>query len=132
VDSVFRTGRACIKEKRAQMPDGSVTWWEVRAYPISESNNEFQMVATIGRDITDKKQVDYNTEKKIDQNTLNITERQTEVLSLIAEGLTNVEIASELYLSTHTVKRHIANLFNSIGVSDRTEAAILALKHGII
>jgi LuxR family maltose regulon positive regulatory protein len=51
-----------------------------------------------------------------------ITARELEVLRLIAVGLSNKEIADELFISVSTVKRHITNLYGKLGVSTRTEA----------
>ena len=61
----------------------------------------------------------------------NITGRQAEVLRLLAAGLTNRQIAAELYLSTATVERHLATIYRNIGVSGRVEAARFALAHGL-
>ncbi|NLO66574.1 MAG: response regulator transcription factor [Firmicutes bacterium] len=57
-----------------------------------------------------------------------LTPRESEVLRLIARGLTNSEIASELFISKHTVKNHVSNIYRKLGVSDRTRVALLALK----
>lgn len=57
-----------------------------------------------------------------------LTPRESEVLRLIARGLTNSEIASELFISKHTVKNHVSNIYRKLGVSDRTRVAHLALK----
>jgi LuxR family maltose regulon positive regulatory protein len=51
-----------------------------------------------------------------------VSERELEVLSLIAEGLTNQEIAARLYLSPHTVKAHARNIYAKLGASSRTQA----------
>jgi DNA-binding CsgD family transcriptional regulator/ArsR family metal-binding transcriptional regulator len=61
-----------------------------------------------------------------------LTERELEVLKLVAEGATNVEIADRLSISSHTVKSHIVNMFNKMGVNDRTQAAVIATRHNII
>ncbi|MDC7224000.1 MAG: response regulator transcription factor [Spirochaetales bacterium] len=58
-----------------------------------------------------------------------LTKRETEVLSLLAKGCNNSEIAAALYLSEGTVRNHISVIFGKLGVSDRTQAAILAIKH---
>ena len=55
-----------------------------------------------------------------------LSERETEVLSLLAIGLTNREIAEELYLSVDTVKTYLRGLFRKLGVSNRTQAAVEA------
>lgn len=61
-----------------------------------------------------------------------LSERELEVLRLIAKGLLNKEIAKTLYISEKTVKNHVSNIFKKLNVSDRTQAAIYALKHNII
>lgn len=61
-----------------------------------------------------------------------ITNREMEVLKLLAEGLFNKEIASRLGISERTVKNHVSNLFKKIEVSDRTQAAIFAVKNDIV
>ena len=55
-----------------------------------------------------------------------LTEREVEVLRLIAAGMTNNEIAAELYLSAKTVSRHLSNIFTKIGVSSRAGATAFA------
>lgn len=60
-----------------------------------------------------------------------LTARETEVLALIAEGLTNQEIARRLHVSTATVKTHINNLFAKSGLKDRTQAVRYAYAHGL-
>lgn len=60
-----------------------------------------------------------------------LTRREYEVLTLIAEGLNNKEIAESLFISEKTVKNHVSNIFKKIEVNDRTQAAIYAFKHNI-
>ncbi len=60
-----------------------------------------------------------------------LTRREYEVITLIAEGLNNKEIAEKLFISEKTVKNHVSNIFKKINVSDRTQAAIYAFKHNI-
>lgn len=66
--------------------------------------------------------------KKIDE----LTKREIEVLKLIAEGLFNKEIASKLNISERTVKNHVSNIFKKIDVSDRTQAAVFAIKNNMV
>jgi LuxR family transcriptional regulator, maltose regulon positive regulatory protein len=61
-----------------------------------------------------------------------LTPRQVEVLRLVAEGLTNREIATELALSEKTVDRHLSNVFDRLGVSSRAAAVALALEYDVI
>jgi DNA-binding NarL/FixJ family response regulator len=60
-----------------------------------------------------------------------LTEREREVLALIALGSSNRQIASELYLSLDTVKTHVRKLFAKLGVRNRTQAAMAAQEHGV-
>ena len=61
-----------------------------------------------------------------------LTKREVEVLKLLAEGLFNKEIAYKLLISEKTVKNHVSNIFKKIDVSDRTQAAVYAIKNNIV
>lgn len=60
-----------------------------------------------------------------------LTKREYEVLTLIAEGLNNKDIADKLFISEKTVKNHVSSIFKKIGVNDRIQAAIFAFKNNI-
>lgn len=61
-----------------------------------------------------------------------LTSREVEVLRLITEGFTNIEISNILSISHHTVKSHVIHIFNKLGVNARTQAAVWAARHDII
>jgi DNA-binding NarL/FixJ family response regulator len=61
-----------------------------------------------------------------------LTEREIEVLRLIAEGYTNQQIAEALIISPTTVKTHVQNILEKLNVSDRTQAAVYAVRSGLI
>lgn len=61
-----------------------------------------------------------------------LTSRELEVLIQVANGMINKEIATSLNISERTVKNHISNIFKKIDVSDRTQAAVFAIKNNII
>jgi len=61
-----------------------------------------------------------------------LTSREREVLIQVASGMFNKEIATSLNISERTVKNHISNIFKKIDVSDRTQAAVFAIKNDII
>ena len=61
-----------------------------------------------------------------------LTGREVEILRLIATGLTNNEIAAELYLSAKTVSRHLSNIFTKIGVTSRAGATAFAFQHDLV
>ncbi|MBN1966697.1 MAG: response regulator transcription factor [Anaerolineae bacterium] len=60
------------------------------------------------------------------------TPRELEVLQLLAEGMSNKEIAAVLVISPRTVNFHLDNIYSKLGVSSRTEAAIYALRNGLV
>jgi DNA-binding NarL/FixJ family response regulator len=61
-----------------------------------------------------------------------LTEREIELLRLVAQGLSNKEIAYELSLAESTIKNRLSILFEKLDVKDRTQAAIYALSHGLV
>lgn len=72
----------------------------------------------------------YNTKPQI-KDEEELTDREIEVIKAIAEGMSNKEIAAALFISEKTVKNHISNIFRKLDISDRTQAAIYAIKHRI-
>jgi NarL family two-component system response regulator LiaR len=63
---------------------------------------------------------------------LDLTERERAVLALMVEGLNNSQIAGKLGVSPSTIKSHVSNILAKLGVSSRTEAVALALRHGLV
>jgi DNA-binding NarL/FixJ family response regulator len=63
--------------------------------------------------------------------TARLTEREVDVLQLLAKGLTNADIAVRLYLSEGTVRNHVSAILTKLEVSDRTQAAVIAIRHGL-
>ena len=61
-----------------------------------------------------------------------LSEREIEVLRLIAEGCSNTEIAERLVISEHTVKRHVSNILSKLHLADRTQAAVYAWREGVV
>ncbi|MCU0523605.1 MAG: response regulator transcription factor [Elainella sp. Prado103] len=61
-----------------------------------------------------------------------LSQRELEVLKLMVEGLSNPEIAAQLYLSPNTVKTHVRGIMNKLAVDDRVQAAVVALRAGIV
>jgi DNA-binding NarL/FixJ family response regulator len=60
-----------------------------------------------------------------------LTERELDVLRLMAKGINNSEIAIRLHLSEGTVRNHVSAILEKLGVSDRTQAAVIAIQHGL-
>lgn len=69
--------------------------------------------------------------QKIIQNAP-LTERELEILDLIVAGCSNADIAEKLYITVGTVKTHVRNILNKLGADDRTQAAVRALRSGLI
>ena len=150
---VFATGRACSIEKRFIGPDGNERWREARAFPIVDGSGRVAFVARIGFDITRRKlkqarkNRDYeNLAQTLDElnqlhlhqmpfqppNSAPLTKRELEVLRLMAKGLSTPQIAEVLKVSSNTAKRHVANIFNKLGVNNRAQAAAWAAKQGLV
>jgi len=61
-----------------------------------------------------------------------LTEREGEIVQLVAQGHSNHEIAQQLFISDRTVKTHVSNILGKLDLSDRTQLAIYAIKHGLV
>ncbi len=61
-----------------------------------------------------------------------LTQREIEVLKLIARGQTNQQVAQNLFISVSTVKKHVHNIISKLGVSDRVQAVVKALELGLL
>jgi NarL family two-component system response regulator LiaR len=61
-----------------------------------------------------------------------LSERELDVLRLIARGLSNTDIAQRLFLSEGTVRNYVSSIFTKLDVDDRTQAAVIALRHGLV
>jgi DNA-binding NarL/FixJ family response regulator len=62
----------------------------------------------------------------------NLSDREKEILKLIAQGMANAEIAQTLYLSEGTVRNYVSAILEKLEVEDRTQAAVLALRYGLV
>ena len=69
--------------------------------------------------------------KLIPKDDFNLTSREKEVLVLLAQGLSNTEIAEKLIISTHTAKAHVCNILTKLSVTDRVQAAVKATKYDL-
>lgn len=94
-------------------------------FKVSSGDNyiDFNMVPLLNERIAQEK------EKVEDEK---LTRREIEVLKLLAEGLFNKEIAYKLSISEKTVKNHVSNIFKKLGVFDRTQAAVYAIRNNIV
>ena len=80
------------------------------------------------------KLIEQVTSKQVQPETLltrKLTEREVDVLRLIARGLNNPEIAARLHLSEGTVRNHVSAILTKLDAADRTQAAVIAIQHGL-
>jgi DNA-binding NarL/FixJ family response regulator len=61
-----------------------------------------------------------------------VSQREKEIVQLVAQGFHNKEIGENLFISEQTVKNHLSNIFDKLGVSDRLELALYAIHHRLI
>jgi PAS domain S-box-containing protein len=151
--SVFRTGKTKIVEKWFEFPGQKKVWGEVHYYPIRGNDGDIAATIIFGFDVTNRKnreEVLKNYSKylsgKLGTNgstritssdgelsiTVNLSGRETEILRLLTEGYTNIQIATLLSISNNTVKTHVNSIFNKMGVNDRTQAAVVAIKQKLV
>ncbi|KAB2953941.1 response regulator transcription factor [Heliorestis acidaminivorans] len=105
-------------------------------------SNRFKQSSSESVEVTQEKHKSLESEKK--QSSFlgprkrdnhpgdDLTDREQDVLNLIAQGASNATIAGTLYISEKTVKNHITNIFRKLQVADRTQAALYAIKHGLV
>jgi two-component system nitrate/nitrite response regulator NarL len=65
-------------------------------------------------------------------NRFSLTARELEIIGLITQGCMNRDIANSLSITEETVKRHLTNIFNKVGMSNRLELALFAIEHGLV
>jgi len=63
---------------------------------------------------------------------MHLTEKEIEVLVLVAQGMNNEQIGKQIFVTSHTVKAHISAIIRKLGVANRTEAIYVAMKNNII
>ncbi len=99
--------------------DGAM-WLDPKIVPVLRDNSQNIIPAK-------------KTSRVIFRNThSNLTQREYEVLKLVVEGKSNNDIAQELCISEHTAKAHVCNIIQKLLVDDRTQAAVKAIKEGIV
>lgn len=154
VRPVIEEGRTNVEERNYIDHLGRERWREARAFPIVDSEGRMVLVARISHDITERKTAQAREQREMEDlervleemNRLSLdelpfspageipdlTKREVEVLRLLAQGLSKPRIAGVLNISPNTVKRHVDNIFNKLGVNDRTQAAIWAARQHLV
>jgi two-component system nitrate/nitrite response regulator NarL len=88
-----------------------------------------------GRDVADIRNVVAELSRKLrdarPERSFGLTSREAEVVGMVTEGCSNREIAGRMNITEDTVKRHLTNIFDKVGMSSRLELALFALKHGL-
>jgi non-specific serine/threonine protein kinase len=101
---------------------------------------EFQAEQAAGRAMSLEQAIDYAQSLPLEPGASttrgekpgNLTERESEIATLIAQGKSNREIAGELVLSTRTVEKHVANILSKLGLASRTQIVRWAIEHGLM
>jgi PAS domain S-box-containing protein len=155
VKVVFETGKPFVVERSVVLPDGSTKWGNVRCYPVFGGKGNVEYVIQIMIDITKRKSGTTRQQRYVDtleatvreiggkqvqklvdyenKNTaVHLTGREKEILRLVASGFSNVEIGEVLAISPHTVKTHITNVYEKLGVKDRAQAAVWAVRSKLL
>jgi len=155
LEDALKKGRTQVAEKSMESSRGGRRWGEVHAYPVRGHDKNVSAVIVIVFETTASKhtlqqQRDYTelleqrlSEKEVGSKkvglhksatavSVKLSRREADVLRLITEGYTNTQISELLDISANTVKSYVNNLFNKLGVNDRTQAAVLAIRNHII
>lgn len=157
LEEVKANGRTVVLEKSHVFPSGKERWGEIHAYPIRGKDKSLAAIAVLIFDTTTRiktlaKHKAYSdllshklselSENSGSSNAENhpsstgliqtLSNRETEVLRLVVDGYTNPQISQMLNISGNTVKRHMSNLFLKLDVSDRTQAAVRAIRERLI
>ena len=88
--------------------------------------------ATLHPRIAQRLMAEVTAPSRAQDPTAGLTAREVEVLELIAQGLSNAEIADRLVVTERTVKAHVSNLLDKLHLSDRTQAAVYAWREGVV
>jgi len=103
-----------------------------------------ELIAAIKGTVAGKSYIDPNiagkvlssvaSEKKAARHPTNfsLSEREYDIVKLLAQGLTNADIAQQLFLTEGTVRNYTSEIFKKLGVSDRTQAAVVAIRYGLV
>lgn len=155
VTKAFETGRTGLVERSFLGSDGREYWGESRAYPVFDHHGHIPFAIKIGFDITGRKADMKKRQRYLDTleraledmsgvdspanppqeaatQRFRLTNRELEVLRLMAQGLSNPGISKVLSISPHTTKSHVVHIYNKLGVNDRAQAAVWAARLNLV
>jgi DNA-binding CsgD family transcriptional regulator len=155
VKRIFESHAPQTVEKWVSFPDGSHRCFEARIYPVFNKRRETAYAVKIEFDVTERKLAGEKHSQYVEalemslqdgikvssptgptsnsrRNRFRLSKREIQVLRLMSEGLSNMQISKDLSISHNTVKTHVTHILNKIGVNDRTQASVLAARIGII
>ncbi len=121
IEAMIGLGRACRELGQADEADRHLRTAEAMAHEIANPQLLAQVTAALAG----------TAGGGAEPLPGNLTARQAEVLRLLADGLTNKQIAARLYLSPGTVERHLATIYRKLGLGGRVDAARYAVEHGL-
>ena len=110
--------------ERGVRKDGSYLWVNLNVSLVRHASGEPWYFVTVVENIDER--------KKAEMILRSLTPREVEVLKLLAHGLTNRQIACELYISANTAKFHVQHVIEKLGVADRTQAAYRAAELSLV
>jgi non-specific serine/threonine protein kinase len=122
-----------LVEARSQLEEGAWTaaWEEGRAMSM-EATLEYALSEEEPSTITSSAAPTEQLSTPVSEHPAGLTPREAEVLGLVAEGLTNPQVAQKLFLSPRTVQRHLNSVYRKLGVNSRTAATHHALVHDLL
>jgi DNA-binding CsgD family transcriptional regulator len=126
-DRVLTTTRGVLGDSAFE-----AAWAAGRRMPWPEAVTD--ALAVLDPDVTPAPVLAATASASTPQSTIHfgLTRREREILTLLCQRLTDSEIAERLFISPRTASRHVANLFNKLDVSNRREAAALAVSRGLV
>jgi non-specific serine/threonine protein kinase len=121
------------------VPDRSLHRSQVAAARSQLDEKTFEAAWAEGRAMTPEQTIEYALNRSsvpetavLETNPAELSARELEVLRLVTHGMTNAEVAAELFISSRTVGWHLSSIYRKLGFSSRTEATRFAVEHGLL
>jgi non-specific serine/threonine protein kinase len=121
------------------VPDRSLHRSQVAASRSQVNEESFAAAWAAGRAMSPEQAIEYALDRSLTPETVasetypaGLSAREVDVLRLVAQGLTNAEVAEKLFISSRTVGWHLGSIYRKLGFSSRTEATRFAVEHGLL